>query len=869
MSLFEFIPLRSQLRTRVSVRTRGEDRARRQRISHVRLQVFDSSVTRTSANFTGYIKGLPFHDGNSSPFYWQFIPGDDRTGVHSVLRILLARGAYVPNLEAVLRRAQTAFPLPSSHGLYFPLALEITRVERTRLGLSLGQQTQIGSPHMSTLPWPTVARAVLGAEETDAFLLPALDRNPYLPQVTHLANGLLIEKASEGGRAAWQIRITTPLDQPAAFAYNLFGPTPPPDDANGIPEEDRAHLARFGSVYTLRVVKTLNVDVDLHVEMSDLVTSIDVRIEYHVVTQESTHIAGSPEFDLGGQDATPDEETIRWNHIGLVPEQGSYLSPRQFQFYTLTHQNLEDVPPFARTWSTQSLPDRQVAGDRIPLRGLRQGNRLGRVAPRIHSSFTAQLQANITVAELIIGLIPIVGTLYDIASILYLRATGRTFWGERREIGWMDLVGVAGIGVGIFDDVAQAGRGMQRAVQFYDRAVSRAAPIGDVLRHIDPPVRAELQPPPSTRTMPEPRSHPRRRVVDTSGFEFGTYSTRGQEIIRQVASRARAISARNQREVERLLSELDEHSFAILYDVLLDAPASAQRAILTASNRAASARAILDLDETLLTRLLANHERHRLLQVMSPDFHSFNNDLLNSGYQAHLSKRKARGRGPVSPLTWIRRQTRGAYHEELTRILGRDYRRRLSRGQALGTASDLDQTGLSTFERLHQDIVSYGELVSRRRDASTSTLDLGAFFDADHLLEKRFIVHLRERLPGFDIDSLNALLVPKHQGVMSRLRSLSPNPLRTYDHTTKTQLMRALIPYGEHELFSLQQWWDAHVWVYRQLEVADAGAVLDALESDFLRLSSQLGETFNPRRDIRDLDLLPSNQIGRASSTRP
>lgn len=861
MSLFEFSQPQTQIRAIVTSRTGTVDRYRHTRISYVRLQVYDSSLFESRVRFSAYIKGLPFHDNGNTPFYWEFIPGDPANGIHPVLRILLARGAYISNLGRVLQDARTAFPI-SGRGDYFPLALEIFRIERKRLGRGLGEPVEMANSAMLPLPWPTVARNLFEAQEGDsqAFLLATVDQQPGLPRVSHLPDGLLIEKEAYAGMPAWQIRVRTPLDEPAAFAYNLFGPTPPPSEPNAISIRDLAHLSSvsIGSFYTFRIVRSPNVDVEVFVEIPSMGgTAIDFRIEYHVVTAERTIRPGEPEFDLSAFDPPPIETTDGWQYIGLVPEQGSYLNPHIFQFYTLTHENAEDIPEYARTWSTESLVERQVVGDRISIIGRRQGQRLGPIAPQMRSSFTPELQALITLTEVVIGLIPIVGTLYDFASIMYIRATGRSFWGERREIGWLDFLGIAAIGLGLLGESAQASRGMQR---IYERAVSRSAPIDDVIRHIDPPLRAQVAP------LRRPR--PRRRIVETTDVDVRTFSTRGQEIIQQTTRRAVQISRRTTREVERLLDELDESTLGIVSDALVDAPDSARVAIMRATTRQQVAQALLDLGDPFLETILRSHERQRLLRVMSPDFSEFSNELLASGYRSYASKRAARGESVVSPLIWASRQRTGQYRRELEIILGSGYDRRLRRARALGTASDLNQDGLRVFLDLRQEILTYTDMVTQRSSRSSSMLDLGAFFDADHLLEKRFINHLRDRLPDFDTGSLNSLLVPKNQSVMRRSRQLSTEALNTYDHATKTQLMRTLIPYGEQHLFSLQQWWDAHVWVYRQLEVPDHSRVINALEGDFQTLSRELGESFTPRREISDLDLMPSNQRELASSLR-
>lgn len=169
----------------------------------------------------------------------------------------------------------------------------------------------------------------------------------------------------------------------------------------------------------------------------------------------------------------------------------------------------------------------------------------------------------------------------------------------------------------------------------------------------------------------------------------------------------------------------------------------------------------------------------------------------------------------------------------------------------------MDEAALRIFNDLQNQIVPYTDLVRSRTARATPTLDPGAFWDADHLLEKRFIHSLRDRITDFDTGSLSAMLVPKHQGILARMQEVSSTHIVTYDHSTKTQLMRALIPYTEPDRFSLQQWWDAHVFVYLQLPVPNREPVLSALRRDFDRLAEALGESYTALRRYQDLNLLP------------
>ena len=73
-----------------------------------------------------------------------------------------------------------------------------------------------------------------------------------------------------------------------------------------------------------------------------------------------------------------------------------------------------------------------------------------------------------------------------------------------------------------------------------------------------------------------------------------------------------------------------------------------------------------------------------------------------------------------------------------------------------------------------------------------------------------------------DEDDIFAYLVPKNAAVARKLADKlgSTIELVPYVHTEKTQMLRSLIPNGAEDSFTLQQWWDAHVFVYEQLDLA-------------------------------------------------
>jgi hypothetical protein len=62
-----------------------------------------------------------------------------------------------------------------------------------------------------------------------------------------------------------------------------------------------------------------------------------------------------------------------------------------------------------------------------------------------------------------------------------------------------------------------------------------------------------------------------------------------------------------------------------------------------------------------------------------------------------------------------------------------------------------------------------------------------------------------------------AMIIPKDQQVAAQIPHY-----RGYIHSHKTDLLRDLIPHGQEDRFTMQQWWDAHVYVGRQVGIPES-----------------------------------------------
>lgn len=377
----------------------------------------------------------------------------------------------------------------------------------------------------------------------------------------------------------------------------------------------------------------------------------------------------------------------------------------------------------------------------------------------------------IAIFELIIGCIPIVGTLYDIGQFLYAAATGRDFWD--RPVSDTDLL-VLGAAA-ILPVAFRSGKALLRL-----RAAADSAPA----------LKLALE----AKSIDAVALHAEPELVEALG----------------------ALSGKSKDEV---LS-------------LVESAAKGGPDALTSIARLAK------IVEPEYAKAIS---KRRISRVFSDDAVSFRHPVLSEGYQAYVS----RG-GKLDAAGWARAQRAGSrYHDELVAAIGADYRDVIRIAQAAEQIPEVAADAIRAFDQLAGRVDSYRDVLKLRRRLGKK---FGAWFEADHLLEKRFF--LSPRVEGvLDPDDIFATLVPKNQAVARQLDGYS-----SYVHLEKTNLMKRLIPVGKEDLYTLQQWWDVHIYAYRATG-ADMKSVLPRLKEMFQDLAAATGESlrFSERVELDEL----------------
>lgn len=654
--------------------------------------------------------GAPWHLSGSRPFAWDYLPpaGEREYGI---IRLIAHRPVKIE-------------PVQEPYWLPVPGRLTVfTQVHRVQ------DIAQIPPPHLSASSWNTLGQPFEWQHGVDPFV-EAETKVSYAPQAR--LNHAVIQPFPDGmvfehNLYKWRFRLSVPLNEPAAFAYDMRGPQSPEG-------------------FVLWVVTTPNVVLRGEREKRDPVEVASVPFVVSVYRYPDPH--------------------LRVVHavvpsIADVPAQGTEFAGRYFAYYE---------------W------DQFV-------------ERLSKLGRR-----------RVMLIEAAIGFVPYLGPLYDIAQFAYAAASGKTFWGEK-----VDEEQLASLGVVALMSIAFSSGSAKSALKTLG---TKSRLIGAVLGDSTEAAIRNVADPILVRALAEASTAEQRELVRLVEEAVKSSVSTGA-VLRQFDKMVskRFASLIKQGDVPRLI---ERHA-----DELLDDPTfrEAIRGLGAAETEFHAAYAAYRQGALTVEKLSAQFSgemvraldryasEKKLLEIFTDDFLHFRHDPLRSRYTAYLGKE---GRG-LTALQWARSQTTGRYASVLEARLGKEFRALIR--DTLGDAflyhvSDGARNAYVAILRM-TEAQTYSEL-----RALASKAGIGKLFEVDHVLEKRFLKSLQ--IEGFPMheDDFFSVLLPKNPAVG---RQVIDEAAGLYVHSEKTRLLREIIPHGAEDLYSLQQWWDAHVWVLRQL----------------------------------------------------
>ncbi|MCC7426225.1 MAG: hypothetical protein IT557_04935 [Alphaproteobacteria bacterium] len=461
-----------------------------------------------------------------------------------------------------------------------------------------------------------------------------------------------------------------------------------------------------------------------------------------------------------------------------------------------------------------------------------------------------------TIVDTAIGLVPYLGTAYDLATMAKIAASGSDFWGEPKTEGDIALM-AAFLALGSFGDIAKGGakasaeilpRLQNVADALYPgfRVVSTNPGLSQVFLRtvfsaIDPAMMKAAE-----------------RVLDAeAAMKYAARLDEAARLLKQGGNPDAAIRLFKDiiGEIEaelRVLAEIpvgriETHpAFAaasgrILVDDIpgfaaLDAePAEKIRGILREAVRNGDFEGMVDqirqIDGDIAAKWVDSTQAAMIEEVVS-------HPRVQRGYANHV----ANG-GKSSILDYALKASRGGLRDMLYLRFGRggfDFMLGRRRLEPATIEQILDRPGaIEEVRKLINRLDSYESLRDSIRALKDSHPGLGTILEADHLIEKR--IRIRSEDWMLDEHAYLSMLQPADEQVAAALRARGIDTFH-YVHTAKTRRMDELIPQGEEVSMSLQSIADA----YQSFWLKEVGVThetfLGLFQADFARLADEAGE---------------------------
>lgn len=200
-----------------------------------------------------------------------------------------------------------------------------------------------------------------------------------------------------------------------------------------------------------------------------------------------------------------------------------------------------------------------------------------------------------------------------------------------------------------------------------------------------------------------------------------------------------------------------------------------------------------------------------VFKLLTPLGDDLAHPLLRAGFRDYKA-----GGGAKNAVEWLASQSgKSRYRKVLVESLGADANRTIARvmGRTVRrrgyrpTKEQLDD-GVEAMEALEKSDPGALAKVLPYDDAADMQRGFGHLLERDHLLEGRFWRHFMERLP-LHRDDFPCVFAPKNAYVRDELVKRGWAHF-DYDHLSKTQAMKQLIPHGKEDAFTTAEIWMAH-----------------------------------------------------------
>ena len=461
-----------------------------------------------------------------------------------------------------------------------------------------------------------------------------------------------------------------------------------------------------------------------------------------------------------------------------------------------------------------------------------------------------------SIIDTTIGLVPYLGTTYDLATMAKIAATGSDFWGEPKTEADIALM-AAVLALGSFGDIASGGAKASAMVLPQLQNVADAVFPGFRVVSVNPGLSQVFLRMVYSSIDPATMKAAERVLDSEATLKYATRLDEAARLFKQGGDPEAAVrlfkDILGEIEAElRVLAEIpveriETHpafvaaSGRVLVDdipgfaELAAEPAEKVLDILRQAARNGDFENVVDsirqVDPDIAARWVDRTQAAMIEEVVS-------HPRVQRGYANHV----ANG-GKSSILDYALKVSRGGLRDMLNLRFGKggfDFmlgRRRLDRASI---EQILDRPGaVDEVCRLMNRLDSYEYLRDRISALKDSHPGLGYILEADHLIEKR--IRIRSKDWMMSEDDYLSMLLPADEQVAAALRARGIDTFH-YVHTAKTRRMDELIPQGEEISMPLQSIADAYQSFWTKEVGVTHETFVGFFAADFRRLAEEAGE---------------------------
>lgn len=214
--------------------------------------------------------------------------------------------------------------------------------------------------------------------------------------------------------------------------------------------------------------------------------------------------------------------------------------------------------------------------------------------------------------------------------------------------------------------------------------------------------------------------------------------------------------------------------------------------------------------------------RNELDKIFTPALRHFNDKKIKAEFESYKKSIKKRQKSEqvktgavktksMRALDWAISRKGTKLEAEFEKRLGKGWQETLKSVRGDYVVTKIPESARDTFQKLHS--------IDHHVKLTEANKYFGHYFESDHLFGQQFWRN-NPFLDGFaELEDGLAMLVPKNASIAKMMEEHFKYV--PYDHATKSRLIRELIPDGTELLWSPQQLWDVHVYVYHNLGALD------------------------------------------------